>query len=138
MIYFDQVSLRHGTKLLFAQLKWTIHRSDKIGLTGANGTGKSSLFALIRGELEEDQGQFHVDKDVTLAHVAQETPALDMPAIDYVMKGDVELASLQKEIERAELCDDGSHLIQLHERLSSHNQSRAYQAPVSPVQHVPT
>jgi len=118
MIYFNQVSLRHGTKLLFQDLTWVIHASDKIGLTGANGTGKSSLFALIRGQLEEDAGQFSLQKQLSLAHVAQETPALAISAIDYVMQGDAELAMLQRAIEHAELNNDGMQLTQLHEKMT--------------------
>jgi len=118
MIYFNDVSLRHGTKLLFKNMTWVIHANDKIGLTGANGTGKSSLFSLIRGELEEDTGQFSMQKNITLAHVAQETPALDMAAIAYVMQGDAELESLQHAIIKAEKKDDGIRLTQLHERMA--------------------
>ncbi|MDQ6994186.1 MAG: ATP-binding cassette domain-containing protein [Mariprofundaceae bacterium] len=118
MIYFNDVSLRHGTKLLFQHMTWVIHEHDKIGLTGANGTGKSSLFSLIRGELEEDTGQFSMQKNITLAHVAQETPALDTSAIAYVMQGDSELESLQQTITQVEQQDDGIRLTQLHERMA--------------------
>ena len=58
MLYFDRLSLRRGKRLLFDQAGFTIHRGDKVGITGANGCGKSSLFALIRGEIEEDEGSF--------------------------------------------------------------------------------
>ncbi|MDQ6954275.1 MAG: ATP-binding cassette domain-containing protein, partial [Mariprofundaceae bacterium] len=100
----------------------TIHKGQKIGLTGGNGTGKSSLFALIRSELEEDSGAFHMDRHITLAHVAQETPALDMPAIHYIMQGDTELEALQQRIHKAEQLTDtiesGAQLTALHERLA--------------------
>jgi len=118
MIYFQNISLRHGAKLLFNELTMTIHKGQKIGLTGANGTGKSSLFALIRGELQEDNGEFHMDRHITLAHVAQETPALSIPAIAYVMQGDAELENLRQSIEQAEQQEDGSKLTVLHERMA--------------------
>ncbi|MBN4082423.1 ATP-binding cassette domain-containing protein [Mariprofundus ferrooxydans] len=118
MIYFHDISLRHGVKLLFNKLTMTIHKGQRIGLTGANGTGKSSLFALILGELQEDNGKFHMDRHTTLAHVAQETPALDSPAIAYVMQGDHELESLQQQIHQAEKNDDGTKLTELHERMA--------------------
>lgn len=118
MIHFNQVSLRHGTKLLFENMTWVIHANDKIGLTGANGTGKSSLFALILGQLEEDTGQFFMQKNITLAHVAQETPALNVSAMDYVLQGDVELSQLQIAIAQAEKEDDGITLTQLHEKMA--------------------
>ena len=117
MIYFNNLSLRHGVKLLFNKLTMTVHKGQRIGLTGANGTGKSSLFSLILGELQEDSGKFHMDRHITLAHVAQETPALDSPAIAYVMQGDHELESLQQQIHQAEKNDDGTKLTELHERM---------------------
>ncbi len=117
MIYFNNLSLRHGAKVLFNKLTMTVHKGQKIGLTGANGTGKSSLFALVLGELQEDSGTFHMDRHITLAHVAQETPALDSSAIAYVMQGDQELESLQQNIHQAEKDEDGTKLTALHERM---------------------
>jgi len=118
MIYFNNISLRHGSKLLFKQLTMTIHKGQRIGLTGANGTGKSSLFALILGKLEEDSGKFHMDRHMTLAHVAQETPDLDSAAIAYVMQGDQELETLQQRIQQAEYDEDGAKLTELHEHMA--------------------
>jgi len=118
MIYLNNLSLRHGVKLLFENVSMTIHRRDKVGLTGANGTGKSSLFALIRGELEEDTGSFHMEKNITFAHVAQETPALSSSAIAYVMQGDTELETLQHAIQIAEQNHDGHKLTAIHERMA--------------------
>ncbi len=118
MIYFQDLSLRHGSKLLFKNLTLTIHQGQRIGLTGANGTGKSSLFALIRGQLEEDSGTFRMSPKLTLAHVAQETPALSMSAIAYAMQGDSELEHLHTAIQQAERDDDGNKLTQLHERMT--------------------
>jgi len=118
MIYFQDISLRHGNKLLFNKLTMTIHKGQRIGLTGANGTGKSSLFALILGKLDEDSGQFHMDRHIALAHVAQETPALDCSAIAYVMQGDQELEHLQQSILQAEKTGNGEKLTALHERMA--------------------
>jgi len=134
MIYFNTISLRHGAKLLFNQLTMTIHKGQRIGLTGANGTGKSSLFALIRGELDEDSGSFHMDRHVILAHVAQETPALDMSAIAYVMQGDKELDALHQAIHQAEQADNGTKLTALHERMM-HIDGYAAQARAARLMH---
>jgi len=81
MLYFDKLSLRRGKKLLFDRAAFTVNRGDKVGITGANGCGKSSLFFLIRGEIEEDAGNFRAEAGITLAHVAQETPAVATSAI---------------------------------------------------------
>ncbi len=119
MLYFENISLRRGRKLLFEAVNFTIHRGDKIGITGANGCGKSSLFALIRGEIEEDAGQFHAEKNITLAHVAQETPAVASTAIDYVMQGDVELHTTLATLAEAETNADGDKIAALHEKLAA-------------------
>lgn len=119
MIYFEDITLRHGKKVLFKGFTLTIHAKDKIGITGANGTGKSSLFSLILGKLEEDKGQYRTKSGLLLSHVAQETPALDMAAIDYVMLGDKELTSLEKQITEAESKQDGIKISALHERMNA-------------------
>ncbi|MDX8381104.1 MAG: ATP-binding cassette domain-containing protein [Ghiorsea sp.] len=119
MIYFEDVTLRRGKKVLFKDFNLTIHHKDNIGLTGANGTGKSSLFALILGVVEEDKGAFRTKNHLSISHVAQETPALDMAAVDYVMQGDVELSQLEESIETAEKKQDGLALSKLHERMET-------------------
>ncbi len=119
MIYFEHVTLRRGKKVLFADFSLTIHAKDKIGLTGANGTGKSSLFALILGKLEEDKGEFRSKSNLTLSHVAQETPALAISAVDYVLQGDVELTELEQQIQDAENKQDGVAISKLHERMDA-------------------
>ncbi|MDQ6978153.1 MAG: ATP-binding cassette domain-containing protein, partial [Ghiorsea sp.] len=119
MIYFENITLRRGKKVLFADFSLTIHAKDKIGITGANGTGKSSLFALILGKLEEDKGNFRTKSNLTISHVAQETPALDMAAVDYAMLGDQELSQLESQIHEAEAKQDGLALSKLHERMDA-------------------
>jgi len=119
MLYFEQLTLRRGNKLLFEQASFTIHGGDKLGIAGANGCGKSSLFALILGQLEEDSGSFRMDRHITIAHVAQETPALPVPAIRYVMQGDAELMQLEEQLQQAESNGDGEALAHLHERMAA-------------------
>jgi len=78
-----------------------VHPGQKVGLVGPNGSGKSSLFALIRGELQADAGDVSMPPRWVLAHVAQETPALDQPSLDFVMDGDEELRAIERELETA-------------------------------------
>jgi ATP-binding cassette, subfamily F, member 3 len=80
--------------VLFANASFTIHKGQKVGVTGANGVGKSSLFALLRNELHLDEGDFSMPPGLEIAHVAQETPAVGCSAIDYVIDGDRELRHL--------------------------------------------
>jgi len=121
MLYFEHLTLRRGSKMLFEHANFTIHAGDKLGIAGANGCGKSSLFGLILGQLEEDSGSFRMDRNITIAHVAQETPALSEPAIHYVMQGDAELTQLEKLLHSAEASGDGEDLAHLHERMASIN-----------------
>lgn len=114
MLSFSNVSLRRGTRTLFADTTFTIHAGQKIGVTGANGTGKSSLFAMILGDLHADQGEFSMPPGLALAHVAQETPAVDRSALDYAIDGDLELRRLQAELAKAEQQNDGERMASLH------------------------
>ncbi len=117
MLNFKNIAIRRGSRLLFSEASFTIHKGQKIGLTGANGAGKSSLFALLRDELHADEGEFSMPPNLEVAHVAQETPALSCSAIDYVLDGDRELRQLQQQLQAAEQSHDGLKLADLHAQL---------------------
>ncbi len=119
MLKFSHLALRRGPRLLFQDVDFTIHGGQKVGITGANGTGKSSLFALIRGELHADAGDLQLPSNLTIGHVAQETQPLDIPALDHVMDGDTELREIQGELQQAELEGDGHKQAELHDRLAA-------------------
>ena len=114
MLNFKNVCLRRGTQVLFSNANFTIHQGQKAGLTGANGVGKSSLFAMVRGELHADEGDFELPSNLEVAHVAQETPALNSSALDYVTDGDSELRELQQQLHTAEQVDDGIKQAEIH------------------------
>ncbi|MDB5824461.1 MAG: ATP-binding cassette protein [Herminiimonas sp.] len=95
MIRFQQVSLMRGVKPLLSQADVTLNPGERIGLIGANGTGKSSLFSVLRNELHADLGEIQMPPTWRIAHVAQETPALDRSAIDYAIDGDTHLRQLE-------------------------------------------
>jgi len=116
MIRFQNVSLMRGTKPLLESADLTLNPGDKIGLIGANGAGKSSLFGMLRGELHPDQGLIDFPAKWRMAYVAQETPALDRPALEYAIDGDVNLRRLQAELDELESQDepDGMRLGELH------------------------
>ena len=97
MIRFQQVTLIRGIKPLLENVDLTLNPGDKIGLIGANGAGKSSLFGMLRNELHPDQGEIDFPAKWRMAYVAQETPALDRSAIDYAIDGDVTLRRLEEE-----------------------------------------
>jgi ATP-binding cassette subfamily F protein 3 len=102
MIRFLNVSLMRGTKPLLESVDLTLNPGDKIGLIGANGAGKSSLFAMLRNELHPDQGEIDFPAKWRMAYVAQETPALDRAALEYAIDGDVTLRKLEAELTRLE------------------------------------
>jgi len=94
-----------------------LHPGHKVGLTGANGAGKSSLFALLRGEMQLEAGDLEMPATWVIAHVAQETPALAMPAIEFVLDGDAELRQVEAALVTAEANHQGELIAELHHRL---------------------
>jgi ATP-binding cassette subfamily F protein 3 len=118
MIRFSQVSLIRGTKVLLEGADAVLNPGDRIGLIGANGSGKSSLFAVLRGELHTDKGDAEFPPQWRVAHVAQETPALERAALEYAIDGDANLRTLEKKLSRAEEEDDGHLIGELHAALA--------------------
>ena len=114
MIRLSQVTLRRGAKVLLEGADVSLNPGDKIGLIGANGSGKSSLFAVLRGELHADLGEVDFPARWRVAHVAQETSALDCPALEYAIDGDTTLRRLESELADAEAADDGIRIGELH------------------------
>lgn len=95
-----------------------LHPGHKVGLTGANGAGKSSLFAMLRGDLQADKGDLAIPQNWTIGNVAQETPALLMPALQFVREGDEELLAIEQGLIKAEEEREGEQIALLHGRLS--------------------
>ena len=91
--------------MLFGGMNAVVHAGQKVGLTGANGSGKSSLFAMIQGTLEPDTGTISLQQQIKITHVAQETPSSDQSAIDYIIDGDRRIRELEQAIEAS--VDDG-------------------------------
>ena len=124
MLSFQNVSLRRGARLLLEAVDLTVQRGERWGFVGRNGSGKSSLMALVLGlrdpaGLHPDGGELSLPPDIVMAHVAQETPATQRSAIDYVMDGDAELRSLQAQLAEAEAADDGARQASLFGRLEA-------------------
>ena len=115
MLVFSDLTLRRGSKALLESASFAIHPGQKAGVTGANGVGKSTLFALIRGELSQDKGNFSMPPSWVIAHVKQETPSSAQTALDYALEGDAEYVQLRTKLEHA----DGTHLGELHARLDA-------------------
>ncbi|WP_370458612.1 ATP-binding cassette domain-containing protein [Herminiimonas sp. Marseille-P9896] len=122
MIRFQQVSLMRGIKPLLDNVDVTLNPGDKIGLIGANGAGKSSLFGLLRGELHADLGTIDFPAKWRVAYVAQETPPLERSAIDYAIDGDVTLRRLEEELafleSEPDTIDNGTLIGELYSSLA--------------------
>jgi ATP-binding cassette, subfamily F, member 3 len=118
LLRITNLTLARGTKRLLEGANLTIHTGHKVGLVGSNGCGKSSLFAAIRHELLPDAGSLALPPSWTIAHVAQETPAVAVPAIEYVLDGDRELREIEAALAAAEHdhSHDGEALANLHHR----------------------
>jgi len=119
MISLSSVTLRRGARKLLEGVDVTVHAGQRVGVVGRNGTGKSSLFAMLLGELAPDAGEVSVPKSLTIATVAQETPALDQPALDFVLDGDVELRRVERQLVDAEAAHDVAKLAKLHDRMAA-------------------
>jgi ATP-binding cassette subfamily F protein 3 len=119
MLTFSGLSLRRGTRLLISDASFTIYRGEKVGIVGANGCGKSSLLALILGELQPDAGSFDMPSQLVIAHVAQEMDATQRAAVEFVMDGDTELRETEAAMAAAEARDAGAALGELHARYAA-------------------
>jgi ATP-binding cassette subfamily F protein 3 len=122
MIRIQHLALMRGVKPLFEDADLTLNPGERIGLIGANGSGKSTLFALLRGELHPDGGDADFPASWRVAHVAQETHALDRSALDYAIDGDAVLRRLEAELADLEAHPDhaahGNRIGELHAALA--------------------
>ena len=126
MITIANLRLQRGQKVLLESANARIDVGQRVGVIGRNGTGKSSLFALLRGELHGDAGDVSIPSNWVIAHVAQEMPETEMSAVDYVLEGDEALMRLNAELKLAEEQNDGVAIAHCHSELA---QMDAYSAP---------
>ncbi|ATI02293.1 ATP-binding cassette domain-containing protein [Cycloclasticus pugetii] len=119
MLKLSNVSLRRGTKVLFENVSFTLHSGQRVGISGANGCGKSSLFAMVLDSLHPDSGDFSIQSGFVIAHVAQELAATEQAAIEFVIDGDKELRDIQQKIAHAEEQHDGHRAAELYAELET-------------------
>ena len=105
MIQINQLTLRRGTKVLLQNSQLTVYPHERLGVVGANGAGKSSLFALLTGQLEPDHGAIHIPRQWRMAQVEQHIHTPERAAIEFVIDGDQHLRQLQAQREAADLND---------------------------------
>src|SRR3984885_14866192 len=119
MLNFTDVTIRRGPRVLFSDATFGLFRGEKVGITGENGSGKSSLLALVRGDLQADAGTFEMPSNLAIAHVSQELAATDAAGVEFVLDGDAELRAIESLIAEAESHDDGLKLGDLHARYAA-------------------
>jgi ATP-binding cassette subfamily F protein 3 len=119
VISFRGVALRRGGRLLLSGLDLNVHAGWRVGVIGRNGSGKSSLFAALKGELEPDAGSLDMPSDLRMAAVDQETPPLPETSLDFVLGGDAELHAAHRAATLATQADDHEAAAQAHLRIEA-------------------
>ncbi len=102
MISLNQVQLQRGGKTLLNNAGMLIHAGQRVGVIGANGCGKSSIFELLLDRLAPDAGEVYLPKQLRVAHMAQEVAHSEQTALDYVLDGDDQLRATEQAIRDAE------------------------------------
>ncbi|MDG0969574.1 MAG: ATP-binding cassette domain-containing protein [Porticoccaceae bacterium] len=119
MISIIDIELRRGVKLLLKDAELIIHPGQHIGIIGANGSGKSSLFKLLMGQVAADAGDMSIPADWRIAHMAQELATSERSALDFVIDGDPLLRKIEAMIEKALSAEDNDTLANAYERMDT-------------------
>src|SRR5262245_65571384 len=114
MLHANDLSFRHGERVLFDRASMAVSDGWKVGLVGRNGAGKSTLLRLIQGLSEADGGSINMTGRTRVGSVPQDPPGGDMPVLEAVLAADVERTNLLAE---AETCHDGVRQAEIHARL---------------------
>jgi ATP-binding cassette subfamily F protein 3 len=119
MIGLNEVSLQRGQKPLLEKASLLVHAGQRVGVIGANGTGKTSLFLLFLGQLHTDHGDVVLPKQLRITHMAQEVAHSDRTALDYVLDGDTELRETEAAIEAAQASENNIALAHGYDKLDA-------------------
>lgn len=106
-----------GSKYLLENASASIFPGQKVGIIGRNGCGKSTLFAAIKGEIAPELGSLTVPRNFKISAVSQQTPSLDISALDYVKQGDKDLTELLAQKEKAYADNNGEKIALIEDKL---------------------
>ncbi|RAP36927.1 ABC transporter ATP-binding protein [Legionella quinlivanii] len=126
MLSLRQISLSRGNKVLIEDSSISLFEKQKVGFIGHNGCGKSTLFALILGQLQADHGDCIISNNLRISHLSQQLPDTDEPALQFVLSGDVDYMNLLEKLKRAEQEDNHEEVLSCHETLT---QTGGYSKP---------
>ena len=121
MISLTNIELRRGAKILLDEAELVVHPGQHIGIIGGNGTGKSSLFKLLLGQITQDAGDLFIPSNWRIAHMVQELANSERSAVDYVLDGDPHVRAIEKAIEKALLDEDNDRLALEYEKMDAAN-----------------
>ena len=130
MITLKNVTLRRSAKVLLEHASVTLNPGEKVGLVGRNGAGKSSLFALLNGNLHEDAGEYYIPAQWRMGQVAQDMPETDQSATDFVIEGDTVLNAARDEVKASEATDDGDRMANAYMALYDAGEHDAASVPM--------
>lgn len=126
MLTLRQITLSRGNKVLLQNASVTLYEKQKVGLVGNNGCGKSSLFALLLGQLGHDHGEWFLNPNTRISHLSQQIPDSFEAALDFVLAGDEDYLNLQRQLQEAESTGDHEAVLHCHTRL---NETGGYSKP---------
>ena len=115
MLILSDLTYRLGARLLFDKASATIQTGSRVGFVARNGTGKTTLFRMIKGEAAPESGTITLGKGLRIGAVAQEAPGGPETLIEVVLAADTERASL---LEEAETATDPARISEIHVRLA--------------------
>ena len=121
MITLSNLQLRRGSKVLLDNAELVVHPGQHVGVIGGNGSGKSSLFKLLLGEIAPDAGDLFIPSSCRISHMAQELASSQRSAVDYVLDGDSQLRIIEKAIKEATAEGDNDRLAVEYEKLDGAN-----------------
>lgn len=130
MLILDDISVRIAGRLLIDHASVTLPAGSKTGFVGRNGTGKSTLFRVITGDMASETGSISLPKNTRIGQVAQEAPGTEDALIEIVMKADKERTAL---LEEAETATDPHRIAEIHTRLADINAHSAESRGRDPV-----
>lgn len=117
VIQLSDVTIMRGSKYLLENASASIFPGQKVGIIGRNGCGKSTLFAAIKGEIAPELGSLTVPRNFKISAVSQQTPSLDISALDYVKQGDKALTELLAQKEKAYAENNGEKIALIEDKL---------------------